>query len=1225
MPDLDSTKPSVPQAVWDAWQQELESIGVTNPLLNFERSSYGQIDLAQSHPGGFSQFVAGRATTLSSLVRDPQSFSSALGAARRIKNQAEKISQQFGIETLGLIAGVTNLQGDGFDLQLPVLIWPIRLTARGEDYEIELTSGARVNPSLVQAFKNCYSADIDESHLLKLAARSTEILPESVIYYLQGLVLGKASAEVQRTLVITNFTTAPVELVADLRRESSELLAALSDESRFARLPLCDVHGVEVVADADQTQKRVVARAMRGESFAVETLPGCGYTQTVLNTIAALVRSGKRVVVSAGRRQTLNELSDRFGELGLPGFAVRSSATWLDVIAAISRHEKAQPVDLAAAEADRLEAASHFEAYQAALERRDLEFDVSIDEALQRLALLSSMPRAAETNARIEAKFLLQHKHRESAIALLQRAEQLGEFKFGPEDSAWFQAKFDSPSEVQSAIEMAKRLRDQEFSSLSKHMTDFTERVSFKPADSVEQWGVYLRLFIGIRETLDRFVADVYDRPLTELITATAPRKETGVGRSQMSGGNRRRLKKLAKEYLRPGMHVADLNASLRQIQEQREQWHLYSTAVTAPQVPLGLGEVQNVYESFVSDLDKLERHLDSAVSKQPMIRLPLAQLAKRFDSLVEDTDALNNLEARTELAAQLAAVGLEPLKRELARLHTPREHIAVEFDLCWWQSVLEVLIQRDALVLSFNAKQIDAIETAFCEADADVVKLQARSLAHSLAERWHTTVKANPADAESLKALLKTSKATLSQLPKAAASLLDSIASVVLVSPFEAPEALDGQSFDVAIIMDAAGTTVAENLSVLQRAKQVIAFGDEAIASPEGFEIESRLKPIGREIDSLSFFESAKRAFGVETLRVSYRAAGQTLGGLINREFYQNRIVFEPTPADFDGKKSHTIEIITEGANATTTYEGATESPEAEVRRVVELVLEHAEKSASESLFVASASSAHAERIRALLKKELTTKPELEQFFDSHGAEKFEVVSIADLAHRIGDHIIFSVGFGLTPRGGVSSDFGQLSLKDGRRYLTNTLVSARRRITVVSCITAEVIPTEGVSDGAKLLKTLLSSSEDGGHSSAEIEGDSLLADLAMRLKKLGARVDTSFAERLPLVAAYGGRSAVVVPDWGLIGETLSEKLRLRSKLLRLIGWNYIRVHSFELFSDPHAVALRIAEQLGLEVSKRPLPLFENDKAFEDTDAAWGDRPVNNDDRLRGDVPPHWQ
>jgi hypothetical protein len=173
--------------------------------------------------------------------------------------------------------------------------------------------------------------------------------------------------------------------------------------------------------------------------------------------------------------------------------------------------------------------------------------------------------------------------------------------------------------------------------------------------------------------------------------------------------------------------------------------------------------------------------------------------------------------------------------------------------------------------------------------------------------------------------------------------------------------------------------------------------------------------------------------------------------------------------------------------------------------------------------------------------------------------------------------------------------------------------------------MSAAVIPAEGISSGAKLLKTLLASSEDGGYSPLETTGDSLLADLATRLKKLGARVDVSFADRLPLVASHGGKSAVVMPDWALTGETLSEKLRLRSNLLRSLGWNYIRVHSFELFSDPQAVALRIAEQLGMQVSQRPQSLFENEVAFEDTDAAWGDRPTDNDARLRGDVPPHWQ
>jgi hypothetical protein len=71
--------------------------------------------------------------------------------------------------------------------------------------------------------------------------------------------------------------------------------------------------------------------------------------------------------------------------------------------------------------------------------------------------------------------------------------------------------------------------------------------------------------------------------------------------------------------------------------------------------------------------------------------------------------------------------------------------------------------------------------------------------------------------------------------------------------------------------------------------------------------------------------------------------------------------------------------------------------------------------------------------------------------------------------------------------------------------------------------------------------------------------------------------------------------------------------------------WRYVRVYSFELFSDPQAVANRIAESLGLQVSKRPLPLFEKEeKAFEDSDLAWGDRAESNDNRLKQDKPPHW-
>jgi hypothetical protein len=71
------------------------------------------------------------------------------------------------------------------------------------------------------------------------------------------------------------------------------------------------------------------------------------------------------------------------------------------------------------------------------------------------------------------------------------------------------------------------------------------------------------------------------------------------------------------------------------------------------------------------------------------------------------------------------------------------------------------------------------------------------------------------------------------------------------------------------------------------------------------------------------------------------------------------------------------------------------------------------------------------------------------------------------------------------------------------------------------------------------------------------------------------------------------------------------------------MGWQVVRVHSFELFSDPESLAIRIADGLGMQVSKRPQVLFDP-PSFDDTDAAWGDRSDSNDQRLKNDKPPHW-
>jgi hypothetical protein len=504
-------------------------------------------------------------------------------------------------------------------------------------------------------------------------------------------------------------------------------------------------------------------------------------------------------------------------------------------------------------------------------------------------------------------------------------------------------------------------------------------------------------------------------------------------------------------------------------------------------------------------------------------------------------------------------------------------------------------------------------------------IAIGAQTVAHELSMRWKSALNSIPAEAGALKELLRTRHASFAQVASASPSLWPVVAPAVLVSPFQvAAELSKSEMYDTVLVLDAAGTTLAENLPALKRAKQVIAFGDDAIAAPTGFEIENRPTPIGRELEIESIFNHVRRVFGVEVLRKSYRSTSQALGELINREFYQNRIQFLPTAAEYQGEKNFTLELVTEDNRAKTTIEGATESLDAELNHTVELIFNHALWQPQQSLLVASASKVHADRIRAAVMEGLKSRSSLAAFFDLHGREKFEVTPIAELTHRLADRVIFSLGFGRTSHGAVLSNFGQLSEPDGRRYLANLLVSAREQITVVSCFDADDMPTDRLANGALILKDLLRASAARPEPASQVL-DPMLSDLSLRLKKLGARVDDGFSRELPLIASYAKTSAVIEPDWSIPGQSRTEKFRIRPGLLSSMGWKYVRVYSFELFSDPQAVAIRIAEQLGLEVSKRPLPLFDsNDQAFEDTDAAWGDRSDSNDSRLRQDKPPHW-
>ena len=299
---------------WDELLDELRSVGFTNPLLNFEPSNYSQIDLERAHPGGIAQLVSGGSAVLSNLFRDPLAFSRAYSAAKRIKDHSETLSSQFGIRGLALVGGLVNLEQAGFDLSMPILIWPVSLERKTDDFELKVLGGARVNPGLITAMEVSFGVRLNGQELVNLTRRTSDLVPMSVLAKISDAVGQGSKLETRRILALGNFSSETIELVESIQRTDNALLKALSSrsnsvgdqpEGELQETP-SNSNDVFLVADADSTQHKVVARAVAGDSFAVETLPGCGYTQTMVNTIAALQHAGKKVLVLAPRRQTLN-------------------------------------------------------------------------------------------------------------------------------------------------------------------------------------------------------------------------------------------------------------------------------------------------------------------------------------------------------------------------------------------------------------------------------------------------------------------------------------------------------------------------------------------------------------------------------------------------------------------------------------------------------------------------------------------------------------------------------------------------------------------------------------------------------------------------------------------------------------------------------------------------------------------------------------------------------
>ncbi|WP_208321953.1 AAA family ATPase [Microbacterium chengjingii] len=1206
---------------WQRWRNDLAEIGGESPLLHFDDEREYRIELGAAHPGSLPQFITGNSTLLSNLIRDDVALRSARVAADLITTKGIELRTVRGLEAVHLSVGLAHWRHGGMNFCAPVLLRPVAIRRYGNDYELKLTGSITLNPELARALEDQFDIHLDARAFEALAMSEGVFKPQPVIDSLRGLTSHLDWFNVQPRLVVSSFCAVGAAMQRDADELDHPMLDALAGNASARRLlesgtSLVDAVGSDerspstdtLLLDSDAEQENVIAQITEGQSVVVSTLPGTGGTQTIVNALGALVSSHKRVLVVSPRKSTLDGIRHRLNGVGLHGLAAHPRTLRRDVIQAISRNEKASSPKVSDIDDALVRLRKVLLDYRSGLAHKDPALGVTVSDMLSALTALSNLPKPPSTTARLSYASLATLSAGRSDVAeSLAQAAALGEFQYGPDDSPWYGANFSTTPEAKQAHELAKRINNTDLPRLLERAYELIGQTRMRPFECIDELGVYLRLMLDIRETLDKFLPAVFDRSLADLIAATGSRRDA----ASMSSGNRRRLKKLAREYVRPGVHIADMNASLRRIQQQRILLQRYVDAGISPEVPLGIADVHVAHQKVVADLAQLDVPLGRTDQNSRLAALPIRSLVRVMSGLAAESTVMENLQERTTLITELREAGLTPLLTDLSNRHVPAERVTDELELAWWQSALEHTLATDKSLLGANTQVIDRLESDFRLVDEAHASASGQLLAGMLAETWRIGLVDWPEEARDLRSLLTSvPRVTPPELESVAPHLSRALSPVWLVSPYEVPQIPDSIRFDAVFLVDAGASTIAENVGAIRRAKQVVAFGDTVTQSPTPFHTAvsdaATDAALAEDVESRHADSALARLSELLpglTLTRSYRAGGEDLAELVNQRFYGGEIDSLPWAGSFLGHGSLTLDYVSNGHGMPDPETGTVESVDPEVVRVVNLVLEHATNRPRESLMVITASQRHATRVQQSVLAAFARRADLAEFILRERAEPFTVLTLEQSVAESRDRVIFSLGYGVTPHGRVLSTFGTLGEPGGDRLLAVGMTRARRSMVIVTCIRPEDIDPERMQHGIAALAQLLREPPRWAPRPPVVDGaEPMMLDLAERLYRNGLSVEIGYRGKLALVASYRDRAIVVESDVEVAGESLRESLRLRPEVLRRLGWHYLRVHGFDLFSDPVAVASKVMSIVGAPETEPADP--GNERAAELIDTA---------------------
>lgn len=1210
------------------WRRRLLELAGGSALWDVDSLGDALVDLSAAHPSGIAQLLSGRTTRLSNLAREGSALTHARRRARVVGARTEELAQRYGFAPTYVAMGVASWDvpapgtdesagdgaaglddrdgaedGDRRRVHVPVLLRPVRLTVRTADAEVELQldPAVELNAVLVRELRR-RGARVDVDALVASTHAAHGFTPRPVLEEITTLgerMLPGFSLEPR--IVLGAFVHPGQSLAEDLdaaRLAGHDVVRALAgDEDARRRLgrPLPATRAADPapdtergVGDLDAGQHRVLDAVAGGGHLFVDAPPGVDVPATVAAVVAQAAAEGKRVLYVPGTRRAGQAVRAAMVSAGVDGLVLDlgDDARWRSTAArrvVDGMDPTPEQVEDAAVRADRsalLQARTALSEFVEALHRRREPWGASAYEAMQELAELTSQRPGPRTQVRLDGEAMrdLGPERRQQAREELAHAAALGAFRLRASDTPWYGARLRGAAHAREIFERVGRLAAT-MPTLQAQMSAAASQTGLDEPATLRHWSEQLDLLEGIRSSLDVFTPQVFERSADDMVAATASsgwREQRG---ADLSWAERGRLRKQARDLLRPGVSVPDLHTELLAVQARRELWRRHCAGGGWPRLPEGLTTILQTEQEVAADVEGLQETLSPTVGDADLRDLPVAELADRLARLGADDATVRQMPERAGVLGSLEELGLQPLVADLTMRRVPTGLVGAEFDLAWWSSLLEEILTVDPQLAGLDATSLEVASERLRDLDARQTASLAAPVRNRVRDHVRAVIATDKPAARELYRQVVGGAADLRELTQRFGDIAWAPRPVWIVPPMVVPQVVGPGPVVDLVVLDAVQHLPTEQaVAAVSRARQVVVVGDSRRGGA-GFAQDAtvlpRLELPGDRLD-----------------------LDAEIAGFLAAHGYDG--VIHPVPAPERALPPQILLDLVAGTGMPGRAE-AVESVQAEVDRVVDLVIEHALTRPESSLAVIGLNAAHVDRVRdAVLSTAASSS--MAAFVDPERPEPFTVVDLESTAGLRRDAIILTVGYGKTPHGRVLYRFGAVAGEHGHALLVDGLDACRHRLTVVSCLAAEDLDPDRLrTPGGAMLRDLLAFARDGGTAPAAAPeppaSDRLVRDLAERLERLGLHVVTRYGApggvRVPIAVGHPSVPgqlllAVLTDEPDYVAEP-SLRARDRHWVQRLEnrGWHVRTVFSTAVFMDPQGEAERIRDRLVELITER--------------------------------------